>query len=45
MRCSFGEMRAQFRQTALTLLKVNPRWDSCCSNLQFAAIFKRIGLQ
>lgn len=33
------------RDVRLTLLKVDPRWDSFRSNPQFIAILKRIGLQ
>jgi TolB-like protein/Flp pilus assembly protein TadD len=33
------------RDVRLTLLKVDPRWDSFRSNPQFVAILKRIGLQ
>jgi serine/threonine-protein kinase len=33
------------RDVRLTILKVDPRWDSLRSNLRFIAILKRIGLQ
>jgi hypothetical protein len=33
------------RDVRVTLLKVDPRWDSFQSNPHFVAILKRIGLQ
>jgi len=33
------------RDVRLTLLKVDPNWDSFRSNPRFVAILKRIGLQ
>jgi TolB-like protein/class 3 adenylate cyclase/Flp pilus assembly protein TadD len=39
------EKGCEERDVRLTLLKVDPRWDSLRSNPRFAAILKRIGLQ
>jgi TolB-like protein/Flp pilus assembly protein TadD len=42
---SWLEKACEERDVRLTLLKVDPRWDSFRSNPRFAAILKRIGLQ
>jgi TolB-like protein/Tfp pilus assembly protein PilF len=42
---SWLEKGCEERDVRLTLLKVDPRWDTCRSNPRFAAILKRIGLQ
>jgi TolB-like protein/tetratricopeptide (TPR) repeat protein len=39
------EKACEERDVRLTLLKVDPRWDSFRSNPRFVAILKRIGLQ
>jgi len=39
------EKACEERDVRITLLKVDPRWDSLRSNPRFAAILKRIGLQ
>jgi TolB-like protein/Flp pilus assembly protein TadD len=39
------EKGCEERDVRLTLLKVDPRWDSLRSDRRFAAILKRIGLQ
>jgi serine/threonine-protein kinase len=39
------EKGCEERDVRLTLLKVDPRWDSLRSNPRFAGILKRIGLQ
>ncbi len=42
---SWLEKACDDRDVRLTLLKVEPRWDSFRSNARFVAILKRIGLQ
>ena len=42
---SYLEKACEERDVRLTLLKVDPRWDSCRSNPRFIAVLKRIGLQ
>jgi TolB-like protein/tetratricopeptide (TPR) repeat protein/class 3 adenylate cyclase len=42
---SWLEKACEERDVRLTLLKVDPRWDSFRSNPRFVAILKRIGLQ
>ena len=42
---SWLEKGCEERDVRLTLLKVDPRWDSLRSNPRFIAILKRIGLQ
>ncbi len=39
------EKACEERDVRITLLKVDPRWDSLRSNPRFVAILKRIGLQ
>src|SRR5207253_5274416 len=42
---SLLERACDERDVRLTLLKVDPRWDSLRDNARFVAILKRIGLQ
>jgi hypothetical protein len=42
---SWLEKACEERDVRLTLLKVDPRWDSFRANPRFAKILKRIGLQ
>jgi hypothetical protein len=42
---SWLEKACDDRDVRLTLLRVEPRWDSFRSNPRFVAILKRIGLQ
>jgi hypothetical protein len=43
--CAWLEKACEERDVRLTLLKVDPRWDSFRSNHRFIAILERIGLQ
>jgi DNA-binding winged helix-turn-helix (wHTH) protein/TolB-like protein/Flp pilus assembly protein TadD len=42
---SYLEKACEERDVRLTMLKVDPRWDTCRSNPRFGAVLKRIGLQ
>jgi Flp pilus assembly protein TadD len=42
---SFLDRACDERDPRVTLLKVDPRWDSFRSNPRFVAILKRVGLQ
>jgi len=41
---SWLEKACEERDVRVTILKVDPRWDSLRSNSRFIAILKRVGL-